>query len=151
MESFLPNHNIVIKFPLSNDERESSVPPRQSKGYVIKHSSILAASIGVAALLSATTALAGEIKGLPPTGNLVGPPGTSISNGNGNSICFFSGLNDTPDGVGPPFPDPGGIVQSYGYFMARFGIFDPSNPDERASDSFPGTSCNPHKSGGLHG
>jgi hypothetical protein len=116
---------------------------------MIKHSSILAASIGVAALLSSTTALAGEIKGPPPTGNLGGPPGTSISNG--NSICSFSGLNDTPDGVGPPFPDPGGIVQSYGYFMAQFGLFDPSNPDERASFNFPGFGCNPTKGGGLHG
>jgi hypothetical protein len=113
-----------------------------------KHSSILAASVGVSALISSTTALAGEIKGPPPTGNYENTPG-SISSG--NSFCSFSGLNDTPLGTAGPPPDPGGQVQSYGYFMAKFGIFDPSNPDERASFNFPGFGCNPTIGGGLHG
>jgi hypothetical protein len=66
----------------------------------------------VAAGLIASPVLAGEIKGPPPTGNVPSPPGTSISNGNSN--CSFSGLNDTPDGI--PGIDPGGQVQSFGYW-----------------------------------
>jgi hypothetical protein len=100
--------------------------------------------IGVS--LVAAPVLAGEITGPPPTGNLGGPPGTSISNG--NSRCSFSGLNDTPDGI--PGIDPGGQVQSYGYFMAQFGIFDPSDPAQRAGFSFPGEGCNPTRTGGRH-
>jgi hypothetical protein len=118
---------------------------------MIKHSSIFAASIGVAALLSATTALAGEIKGPPPTGNLGGPPGTSISNG--NSLCSFSGLNDTPDGLGLPGTpeyDPGGQVQSFGYFMSQFGLYDPSDPAQRNSFAFPSQGCNPQHTFGRH-
>lgn len=107
---------------------------------MIRHSSILAASVGVAALLSATTALAGEIKGPPPTNN---SQDTSGRISNGVSICSFSGLNDTPLGI--PGIDPGGQVQSYGYFMAKFGLFDPSDPAERASFDFPGTGCNPNQ------
>ena len=102
-------------------------------------------------LLGSTTALAGEIKGPPPGTNVPSPPGTSISNG--NSRCSFSGLNDTPNGAGAPGSaeyDPGGMVQSYGYFMAQFGIFDPSDPDERAGFAFPGEGCNPQRTGGRH-
>jgi hypothetical protein len=105
--------------------------------------SLVAASL----LIGSTAALAGEITGPPPTGNVPSPPGTSISNG--NSFCSFSGLNDTPDGI--PGIDPGGQVQSYGYFMAKNpGLFDPSDPDDRASFNFPGFGCNPNKGGGLH-
>jgi len=57
-------------------------------------------------------------------------------------------LNDTP--LGLPGIDPGGQVQSYGYFMAKFGIFDPSDPDERASFEFPGQGCNPQRTFGTH-
>jgi len=84
---------------------------------------------------------AGEITGPPPSGNVPSPPGSRISNG--SSICSFSGLNDTPNGI--PGVDPGGIVQSYGYFMAKFGIFDPSDPDKFESGSFPGQNCNPNR------
>jgi hypothetical protein len=91
-------------------------------------------------------ALAGEITGPPPTGNLGGPPGTSISNG--NSRCSFSGLNDTPDGI--PGIDPGGQVQSFGYFMSHFGLYDPSDPADRADFAFPANGCNPTRTGGRH-
>ena len=91
--------------------------------------------------LMAGPVFAGEITGPPPSGNVPSAPGTRISNG--VSICSFSGLNDTPNGI--PGVDPGGIVQSYGYFMAQFGIFDPSDPDKFESDSFPGQNCNPNR------
>ena len=110
---------------------------------MIKRSKIVASILGTAAMLASTVALAGEIKGPPPPlDSLPGPPGTRISNG--ESICSFSGLNDTPGGFGTPGSlgyDPGGIAQSYGYFMAQFGLFDPSDPADR--DNLPGTSCNP--------
>lgn len=106
-----------------------------------KRSTILASIIGTAAMLASTVAAAGEIKGPPPTSNQPSPPGTRISNG--ASICSFSGLNDTPDGI--PGIDPGGIVQSYGYFMAQFGLFDPSAPDKFSSGTFPGENCNPNR------
>jgi hypothetical protein len=95
----------------------------------------------MAAGLLAAPVLAGEITGPPPTSNVPSPPGTRISNG--VSICSFSGLNDTPDGI--PGIDPGGIAQSYGYFMAQFGLFDPSDPDKFSSGSFPGENCNPNR------
>jgi hypothetical protein len=104
-----------------------------------------ALAFGAAIMVASTSAIAGEIKGPPPASNL--PPAPRLSNG--NSFCSFSGLNDTPLGI--PGLDPGGQVQSYGYFMSQFGIFDPSDPDERASFNFPGTGCNPRKVGGLHG
>jgi hypothetical protein len=108
---------------------------------MIKRSRIVALALGAAALAGSTVALAGEITGPPPTSNQPSPPGTRISNG--ASICSFSGLNDTPDGI--PGIDPGGIVQSYGYFMAQFGIFDPSDPGKFTSGSFPGENCNPNR------
>jgi hypothetical protein len=109
---------------------------------MIKRSSIFAATLGVAAMLNSTAALSGEIKGPPPGSNTDTPPGPLTRISNGVSICSFSGLNDTPDGI--PGVDPGGIVQSYGFFMAQFGLFDPSDPEERASFDFPGTGCNPN-------
>jgi hypothetical protein len=102
-------------------------------------------ALAIAASFSSTAALAGEITGPPPTGNGGNTPGT-ISNG--YSRCSFSGLNDTPDGI--PGIDPGGIVQSYGYFMAQFGIFDPSDPNQRAGFAFPGEGCNPQRTGGIN-
>ncbi len=95
--------------------------------------------IAAAAALAfpASAALAGEIKGPPPSENQ--DPAPPISNG--NSFCSYSGLNDTPEGTSD---DPGGQVQSYGYFMAQKDAFDPSDPDQRASFYFPGTGCNGH-------
>jgi hypothetical protein len=112
---------------------------------MFRTSAILVACLA-GAMVASTSAYAGEITGPPPTVNDPAP-GTSISNG--NSRCSFSGLNDTPLGYAPQ-GDPGGIVQSYGYFMAQFGIFDPSDPDERAGFAFPGQGCNPTRTGGRH-
>jgi hypothetical protein len=106
-------------------------------------------AIAIAFLVGSTAATAGEITGPPPTTNGNPAPGTTISNG--NSLCSFSGLNDTPDGV--PGLDPGGQVQSYGYFMAQFGIYDPSEefgPTGRSSFLFPANGCNPTVQGGTH-
>jgi hypothetical protein len=101
-----------------------------------------------AAALLAAPALAGEIKGPPPTGNTISPPGTRISNG--DSFCSYSGLNDTPDGVPIPGPeyDPGGRVQSFGYFHHE-GLYSPSSPDQRESFAFPGFGCTPNSGGDL--
>ena len=68
---------------------------------------------------------------------------------NGNSLCSFSGLNDTPDGFAPA-GDPGGIAQSYGYFQAQSGIYDSSDPAQRDSFLFPANGCNPTVQGGTH-
>ena len=103
------------------------------------------AALAAGLLLVSTAAYGGEIKGPPPTGNL--PDAPSISSG--NSFCSFSGLNDTPDGA-PELGDPGGIVQSYGYFLVVGGFFDPSDPDQRDAFAFPGFGCNPNSGGGLH-
>jgi hypothetical protein len=108
---------------------------------------IICSAMALALLASSSVALAGEITGPPPAGNGNPSPGTSISNG--NSLCSFSGLNDTPDGF-PPAGDPGGQVQSYGYFMAQFGIYDPSDPAQRDSFLFPANGCNPTVQGGRH-
>src|SRR3982751_5982011 len=110
---------------------------------MIKRSRIFLASFAAVAMLSPTIVAAGEIKGPPPGENTNTPPGPLTRISNGESICSFSGLDDTPDGI--PGVDPGGIAQSYGYFMAQFGIFDPSDPAERADFNFPGTGCNPNR------
>lgn len=98
-------------------------------------------------MLGSSAAMAGEITGPPPPlDSQPGPPGSRISNG--VSICSFSGLNDTPGGfgtLGQPGYDPGGIAQSYGYFMAQYGLYDPSDPDKFSSGSFPGENCNPNR------
>ncbi len=111
----------------------------------------IGAAFAAALLLTSTSALAGEITGPPPSGNL--DPAPPISHG--NSFCSYSGLNDTPDGV-PQTPfdvgDPGGQVQSFGYFMSHFDAFDPSDPAQRADDNFffPANGCNGHNVP-LHG
>jgi hypothetical protein len=99
-----------------------------------------AVAAAAAMLLVSTSATAGEVKG--PPGSDQNTPGR-ISNG--HSWCSFSGLNDTPEGI--PGEDPGGIAQSYGYFMAQFGLFDPSDPEQRGSFDFPGFGCNPTRGG----
>jgi poly(3-hydroxybutyrate) depolymerase len=57
-----------------------------------------------------------------------------------NSICSFSGLNDTPDD-----PEEGGQVQSYGQIvgtLAKLGVHVNAGPGPAA----PGTECNGHLS-----
>lgn len=114
---------------------------------MMKRFSLLAPCLAAAALIASTVSIAGEIKGPPPNGNTDTPPGPLTRISNGVSFCSFSGLNDTPEGI--PGVDPGGIAQSYGYFLGQFGIFDPSDPAERASFDFPGTGCNPEKGARL--
>src|SRR5436305_6388882 len=104
-------------------------------------------ALALALIVASTAAAAGEITGPPPPANLTPAPGTTISNG--NSRCSFSGLNDTPDGFAPA-GDPGGIVQSYGYFMAQFGIYDSSDASQRSCFLFPREGCNPQRTGGIH-
>lgn len=102
------------------------------------------AIITAAVISAATPAIAGEI-----TGN-----GKDIEI-HGQSLCAFSGINDTPDGLALPIGpggalvviDPGGDVQSYGYFKSHGGDFlpSPSDPDARDVFAFPGVGCNPVK------
>ena len=107
--------------------------------------------IAALAFASAGPAIAGEI-----TGN-----GTSLKNAygtlNGNSLCAYSGRNDTPNGFSLPIGpggslvqiDPGGDVQSFGYFMSQFDFTgDPSDPGTRDGRGFPGFDCNPNNVGG---
>lgn len=107
---------------------------------------------GSAALLAFAIAFAGPAAAGEITGN-----GTSLKNPdgtlNGNSLCAFSGRNDTPNGlilpIGPGGAlvtvDPGGDVQSFGYFYTHADGFigDPSDPATRGSFGFPGVGCNP--------
>jgi hypothetical protein len=85
---------------------------------------LTAAGIGAAALIAiaAGPAAAGEI-----TGN--GKPAQGASHA--NSICAFSGQNDTPD---DPFPE-GGRVQNYGQ-LVRVGL--------KGEVPSPGDACNGH-------
>src|SRR3954469_11237138 len=130
----------------ANSTREHSKCRRRAMTKFIRASAFM-----IGAAIIAAPVLAGEITGPPPTGNVPSPPGTSISNG--NSLCSFSGLNDTPDGLGTlgrPGYDPGGQVQSFGYFMAQFGLYDPSDPNQRDSFNFPSQGCNPQHTFGRH-
>ena len=70
--------------------------------------SIVVTGVCVAALMGAGagTALAGEV-----TGNGKDTQGTAHA----NSICSFSGQNDTPDALGSE----GGRVQSYGQLVKQ--------------------------------
>ena len=74
---------------------------------------------------------------------------------NGQSLCAYSGINDTPDGlviqVAPGVfvqVDPGGFTQNYGSFMVDGFIDSPSEPGSRDQFAFPGVGCNPNRSGG---
>src|SRR5215213_8940164 len=107
---------------------------------MMKHISL--ARCGSAALLAFALAFAGPAAAGEITGN-----GTSLKNPdgtlNGNSLCAFSGRNDTPNGLFLPI-DPGGDVQSYGYFYSQMDFAgDPSDPATRSSFGFPGVGCNP--------
>jgi hypothetical protein len=95
------------------------------------------------AAIAATPASAGEI-----TGN-----GKDLTI-HGQSFCAYSGRNDTPNGLSIPIGgvmteiDPGGDVQSYGYFKSQSDFFaSPSDPAARAVRAFPGVGCNPNLGG----
>jgi hypothetical protein len=111
------------------------------------------AALLVAALAFAglSPAVAGEITG---NGKILKNSDGTL---NGNSLCAYSGQNDTPNGLFLPIGpggslvqvDPGGDVQSFGYFMSQFDFTgDPSDPDTRDSRGFPGFDCNPNNVGG---
>jgi hypothetical protein len=98
-----------------------------------------------AAMIAATPAYAGEI-----TGN-----GKDLVI-KGQSFCAYSGRNDTPEGLSLPIGpggalvqvDPGGDVQSYGYFKSQRNAFgSPSDPANRSVRNFPGVGCNPNLGG----
>ena len=101
----------------------------------------LALSVLLVAALAAAPVYAGEVTG----------SGRDLPV-NGNSLCAYSGLNDTPNGLSVPNGhggfvqiDPGGPVQSYGYFKAQKDFLpSPSDPAARDSFSFPANGCNPH-------
>ena len=107
-------------------------------------SNIRIALIAASAIAATGPVAAGEI-----TGN-----GKDIEI-NGRSLCAYSGINDTPNGLVLPIGpggalvviDPGGKVQSYGYFKSHAGDFldSPSNPDARDVFAFPAVGCNPVK------
>lgn len=87
-------------------------------------------------------ALAGLMSGPANAGEITGTG--KILPVNGKSECAFSGLNDTPDGD-IPTGDPGGRVQSYGYFFG-FVLRDAvPRPEKDGNMSFlhPGNACNP--------
>ena len=99
----------------------------------------------VAAYAGLSPAVAGEI-----TGN-----GTDLII-NGRSFCAYSGQNDTPDGLWLPIGpggalvqvDPGGDIQSYGYFKSQSDAYpNPSDPAARSVRNFPGVGCNPNLGG----
>lgn len=106
-----------------------------------------AAALALALAFTAISpAAAGEITGNGKS--LKNPDGTL----NGNSLCAFSGRNDTPNGLVITLPngvqitvDPGGDVQSFGYFLSHADGFigDPSDPTTRDSFGFPAVGCNP--------
>jgi hypothetical protein len=62
-----------------------------------------------------------------------GPQG-KVEQGNGVSICIFSGLNDSPDD-----PMEGGQVQSYGQVVKVVGVAALKEAGET-----PAALCNPH-------
>ncbi len=78
-----------------------------------------------AALMALSMMVAGATPALPQGQVERGPE-------DANSICSFSGLNDTPEAAGPE----GGRVQSYGQ-LVRQGL--------KSEVPSPGTLCNAHR------
>ena len=116
-----------------------------TKFRIARCASAVVLAIGLAAA-GTSPAIAGEITG----------SGKDLPV-NGNSLCAYSGQNDTPDGLWLPIGpggalvqiDPGGHVQSYGFFKSQMDFIpSPSDPAARAAFSFPGSSCNPNRTGG---
>jgi hypothetical protein len=107
---------------------------------------IRAAALAIAAgCAGLSPAVAGEI-----TGN-----GRDLTI-HGQSFCAYSGQNDTPNGLSLPIGpggalvqvDPGGDVQSYGYFKSQQDFLaSPSDPAARSVRDFPGIGCNPNLGG----
>jgi hypothetical protein len=91
------------------------------------------------------SAIAGEIKGPPPSTNYTAPQ-LDI---HARSFCVFSGLNDSPLGD-PEQGDPGGITQNFGSFIASSGASIP-DLDPKTTFGMPGFGCNPNRGVDLHG
>ncbi|WP_265530180.1 hypothetical protein [Sphingomicrobium marinum] len=80
---------------------------------------------------------------------MAGPAAAGEITGNGKDIvvkgkseCAYSGINDTPEG---DEMDPGGLVQSYGYFF-NYVLRDAVPRPEKNGELFflhPGNACNP--------
>ena len=95
--------------------------------------------VAICSATIAAPALAGEIKGPPPTDNYTAPEIDIHS----RSFCAFSGLNDSPLGD-PEAGDPGGITQSFGSFAASQGAPIP-DLDPKTTFAMPGFGCNPNR------
>lgn len=90
---------------------------------MMRRTTYLAAPLAAAALMLLSA----------PPGNAAGQ--TEMGPDHANSICSFSGLNDTPDAE---FPE-GGRTQNYGQ-LVRQGVI----PASQVRNLGPGTSCNAH-------
>ena len=92
-------------------------------------------------VLSASAALAGEVKGPPGPGGAEGGA-TPVASYQARSICSFSGLNDeiTYDGE---FPEPT-QTQSYGTFLVLIKSFGFSAQEVKQMLPSPGVACNPN-------
>lgn len=106
---------------------------------------VLIFATAIAAVASATPAIAGEIKGPPPTANYT----AEELDINSRSICAFSGLNDSPLGD-PNVGDPGGTTQSFGSFFGSSG-YPVSDLNPTTDYLSPGYACNPNRGDDLHG
>ena len=69
-------------------------------------------------------------------GTTLAAPNGQVEQGNGRSICRFSGLNDDP---AEAFPEDG-QVQSFGQLVKRLGPLG----------GVPGLECNPNTGADLH-
>jgi hypothetical protein len=120
---------VWLKFPVRTDK----AVPNQGKEEDMAILRDFALFAAVAAFATAP-AIAGEI-----TGN------DRYIDVHGKSSCAYSGQNDTPDGD-EATSDPGGRVQTYGYFQSQTWLGDFINPRVVGPRSFsphPGYACNP--------
>ena len=72
-------------------------------------------------------------------------PKGQVEQGNGRSICMFSGLNDDPTEA---FPDDG-YVQSFGQLVKKLGV-DTVREFGGGMVGIPGMMCNPNTGYDLH-
>lgn len=72
-------------------------------------------------------------------------PQGQVEQGNGRSICMFSGLNDDPTEA---FPDDG-YVQSFGQLVKKLGV-DTVREFGGGKVGIPGMECNPNTGPDLH-
>jgi hypothetical protein len=87
--------------------------------------------------VSASAAFAGEITGSGEPTGAIGVPTEDPYPLHANSVCAFSGLNDSPT---DPFPE-GGQSQSYGQ-LVRKGAIDPHVVNPASTGN-----CNPTRPG----